>query len=400
MNKTYWRLPAVLAVLALMALSCKAAQEAVDNASPEETPAVLYTADSNLEPMPTSTRRPSATNEPGETEEPAASGAVEAILALDENGKSPTTAFGQGDAVYLVGNLNREQGANLRTAWTAVEAEGNPPDTLIQDFADQPFEPGGFWFRLEWPRPWALGQYRVDLYVDGELDQSLEYEVLETNTSGATIDTTLTTLDEAGLETATTFGAGDTFHLHFNLANAPADTPVKIIWMARQVEGMDPNSYINENTALMNNGANWHSIRQAQPWSAGEYQADLFIDSQLAQTVVFQVASTNPESIALADSYTARDEAGADLSTTFSPTDSIYVHFSLVEAPDDTAVTISMAAVDETGYHTFIDKYRDLFSSGEYYIYFTPDTTWTPGNYVLYLYVNGDPAEQIEIAVQ
>ena len=399
MKKIYWRWLAVLAALSLAALSCKVAQDAINgNEEIAETPAVLYTAASPLNPPPTATRQPTPTQDssgviPG-------SGVVSAHLALDETGEIPATAFGQGDAVYLVGTLNRSTGATLRTVWTAVDAEGNPPNTLIHDFEDQPFKAGAFWFRLEWPRPWTFGKYRADLYVDGVLDQSLDYDIVQTNTTGAIIESAITTLDEAGQEPATSYGAGDTFYVHFSLAGAPANIPVKVIWMARQAEGMDLNSYINENTSLMNNGANWHSIRQAQPWGAGEYQADLFINSELAQTVVFRVGPTNPQKIALANSYTARDEAGTDQTTIFSITDSIYVHFSLVDAPENTAVTISLAAVDSTGYHTFIDKYRDLFSSGEYYIYFSPATSWTPGNYVLYLYVNGDPAGQIQISVR
>jgi hypothetical protein len=406
-NHSLFRILPVLALLASTALGCKYVSSAVQHfGDGTPTPETQYTAAAVTAATPEDVSDPTRT--PGAPSAlvkatPAAPGegsGLTVYLAQDENGAVPADTFGQGDPVYVYGTLTLPEGANLRTAWTAVQAEGNEPNTLIYEYEDKAYQPGAFWFRLEWPRPWALGRYRVDVYMNGEIVQSLDYTVVNTNTAGATMDTPSLSTDQEGAQVVTSFSAADTFYVHFNLTAPDPDTPVRAVWSARSVEGLSPNSYINEFLALMNSGPNWLSIAQAQPWAVGDYGLDLYVNGELAQSLTFSVASTNPDGVALADAYTARDEAGSDTTEAFAPADAIYVHFSLADVPDDTRVTASLAAVDANGYNTYLDKFQDVFSSGDYYIYFTPETTWAPGKYIIYLYIDGDLDRQIELTVQ
>lgn len=385
----------IITSLALSGLACRWVNETLAG---EKTPTAQYTAAGPLEPTrtPVPTRR--ATGAPFSGT--GASSVVEAYLALDENGQQPVAAFGQGDPIYLYGVIDAPQGANLKTAWIATEAEGNAHNTLIYQFEDRSYQSGPFWFRLEWPRPWALGKYQARLYVDGKLDRTLDYEIAATNASGARLEGLTLTKDQEGKEPATAFGAGDTIHVQFNLVDAQPDTTVRVIWIARNVKGWQPNSYINEYAALMDSGPNWMSIRQAQPWEIGEYQADLFVNSQLVQSAPFTIEATNPSGAQLTNPFTARDEAGQDKTDAFTVDDSIYVHFSLANVSQDAAVTASLALVDKDGSQIFIDKFRQVFTGGDYYVYFAPTGVWTPGAYKIYLYVNGDPAESLQIKVQ
>jgi hypothetical protein len=397
MQHKKWGLLILLSSLAWAGLACRVASQAV---SDEPTPTREYSGAGPLEPTrtPVPTRRPQSTSNPSSGT--LNSSVVDAYLSFDESGQQPSTTFGQGDPVYLYGLLEAPNGANLKTAWIAVNAEGNEPNTLVYQFDEKSYQSGPFYYRLEWPRPWALGQYQAKLYVDGKLDRSLDYEVVETNTSGASIDGLTLTKDQEGKETAQAFGEGDTIYLQFNLANAQPDTPVRVIWIAKNVKGMKPNTYINEYAALMNSGPNWMSIRQAQPWELGEYQADLFVNSQLVQSAAYTIEKTNTTGAQMTNSFTAKDEAGADKTDIFTIDDSIYVHFSLANVPQDAAVIASMAKVDKDGSATFIDKYRDVFTAGDYYVFFAPNGPWEPGQYVVYLYVNGDLAQTLQIQVE
>jgi hypothetical protein len=403
MPKFQWWVLALVAILALGGAACRLTSEALENPG-DRTPTPQYNP-SGQEPeaTPTPTRRSprtTPTEEGGAASGPTTAAVTDLFLSLDEKGEQPSTTFGQGDPIYLYGLLDTPDAANLMAAWTAVEAEGNAPNTLIYQFPEESYPAGPFWFRLEWPRPWAFGRYNVKLYVNGRLERTLEYEITETNTSTASITDTYLALDQEGQQATQVFGPGDTFNLHFNLVDAAPDTPLRVIWSARNVEGWEPNSFINEYAALMSSGPNWMSIQQAQPWELGEYQAHLFINSQLAQTVPFTVTNTNTDGAAISSAFTARDEAGSDQTATFTTEDSIYVHFTLENAPTDAAVTVSLAQVDETGYHTFIDKYRQVFTNGDYYVFFTPTDTWKPGGYAIYVYVNGELSQTLEATVR
>ncbi|MFM8319782.1 MAG: hypothetical protein ACKOC5_02620 [Chloroflexota bacterium] len=387
-----WKGLLLVAILALGTLSCRVTQQFSNRAS-GETPTVEASE----------TAGPGAAVPPKRTPTPIKAGEGplgSVLLARDPGGQDPSETFGQGDPVYLYGTLDAPQGANLKTVWTAVETEDNPPDTPVYEFPEQSYQSGPFWFRLEWPRPWSFGSYQVDLYVDGELERSLSYRVEQTNPDGDTIEEPFLALSEDAAQVAEAFGPGDSFFVHFNLTAAAADTPVRVIWIAKQVEGLAPNSYLNEYTALMNSGPNWLNIVQAQPWAAGEYQADLYLNSQLEKSLAFSVQSTNTGGAAFSSAFLSNDEAGAQTTETFGTADSVYVHFSLAGLTEEANVAAAMAAVNAAGEHTFIDRYRESFSDGDYFIFFTPDGAWTPGTYVIYLYLNGDLAETLNLDIQ
>ncbi len=391
-----WRIALCCLVLAGSSLACRYFTQAVDKLSATPTGGAQYTAAAPpTEAIPATPGMAKAT--PGLAADE--SGLV-VYLAKDENGAEPANNFGQGDPVYVYGMLSLAEGANLHTVWTAVQAEGNQPNTLIYEYEDKPYQPGAFWFRLEWPRPWALGRYRVDIYMNGAIVQSLDYTIVNTNLAEAAITAPTLSKDQEGAAIVTAFNPGDTFFVQFDLDAPAADTPVRAVWSARQVEGLPANSYINEYLVLMNSGPNWLSIAQAQPWGLGDYGLDLYVNGQPSQSLTFSVVKSETPPVKLADAYTARDEAGEQATAEFSPADAIYVQLSLVDVPDDTQVTASLAAVDDTGYHTYIDKFQDVFSSGDYYIYFTPQSAWTPGKYVVYIYINGNLDRQLDLTVQ
>jgi serine/threonine-protein kinase len=100
------------------------------------------------------------------------------ITAFDQEGARPTTVFGPNDVFYIVGALvDAPEETTLKAVWIAADVEGKEPDTLIDEYEIN-MDGGGFWFSCSpTDPPWQKGTYRVEMYVDDELVDALEFEV-------------------------------------------------------------------------------------------------------------------------------------------------------------------------------------------------------------------------------
>lgn len=100
-----------------------------------------------------------------------------ATMARDAEGNQPTSTFSPDDTFYAVVELqNAPDDTTVRAAWTAVDVEGETENTKI-DSAEIPTGSDQLHFTLENNTPWPAGSYQVDLYLDGELEQTLEFQV-------------------------------------------------------------------------------------------------------------------------------------------------------------------------------------------------------------------------------
>jgi hypothetical protein len=101
----------------------------------------------------------------------------DAWMAADEAGTQRTTTFAQNATFYAIVNLaNAPDDTGVRAVWTAVEVEGTDPDTLI-DETELTTGSGNLVFQLSNDNLWPLGHYKVDLYLNEELDRALEFDV-------------------------------------------------------------------------------------------------------------------------------------------------------------------------------------------------------------------------------
>lgn len=102
---------------------------------------------------------------------------AEAWLSTDEAGSSRTTSFSQ-DAVFFaqVDLRNAPDDSLVKAVWTAVNVENTAPDFLIQE---NEISTGSavIFFQLSNTSLWPLGDYKVDLYLNGNLDKTLEFNV-------------------------------------------------------------------------------------------------------------------------------------------------------------------------------------------------------------------------------
>lgn len=100
-----------------------------------------------------------------------------AKMAKDPEGDQPTTTFAPEDTFYAVIDLdNAPEGTTVRAEWTAVDVEGTEPNTAI-DAAELTTGTNQLHFTLENDTPWPEGDYKVDLFIDGELEKTLAFEV-------------------------------------------------------------------------------------------------------------------------------------------------------------------------------------------------------------------------------
>jgi len=100
------------------------------------------------------------------------------VLAADEEGTLETTVFSPEDTFYCIVTLaNAPDDTTVRAAWTAVEVEGEEPDTLIDETETTSDGNDVLTFNLSLDSSWPVGKYKVDLYLNGTLDQTVEFEV-------------------------------------------------------------------------------------------------------------------------------------------------------------------------------------------------------------------------------
>jgi hypothetical protein len=100
----------------------------------------------------------------------------EAKLAKDEAGTKQTIIFDQADEFFLVGQLaNAPDDTKLRAVWTAVEADGVDPNYQLDE--KEVTGGGDFYFSLSNEQLWPTGKYKVDLYLNEELERTLEFTV-------------------------------------------------------------------------------------------------------------------------------------------------------------------------------------------------------------------------------
>ncbi len=101
-----------------------------------------------------------------------------AKLSPNESGSPETTAFNQDDyTVYCIVELaNAPSDTVVKAVWTAVDVEGVEPNFLI-DEASLTSGDATLTFDLTNNQLWPVGKYKVDLYLNGKLARTLEYQV-------------------------------------------------------------------------------------------------------------------------------------------------------------------------------------------------------------------------------
>jgi len=99
--------------------------------------------------------------------------------------------------------------------------------------------------------------------------------------------------DGSAVDPTTTFQPTDlVIHGVVTLANAPDDTKLKAVWTAVDAGGGQiKNQKITENEVTTGGTADF-TITSKDPWPAGSYKMDLYMNDTLVKTVPFTVAGS------------------------------------------------------------------------------------------------------------
>ena len=109
-------------------------------------------------------------------------------MSFDKPGKNITSTFSPKDDFYFVIDVVAAPvGTTLEARWVAVDVAGQDPDHEIEatlfEITEDDLDPneetydGYIYFKLNTVDKWPAGTYRVDLYVNERLTESLEFEV-------------------------------------------------------------------------------------------------------------------------------------------------------------------------------------------------------------------------------
>ena len=101
----------------------------------------------------------------------------DAWMSTDEDGAERVTVFAQDAEFYAQVDLqNAPDDTTLKAVWIAVEVQDTDPNFVINE-TEFATGDGLVHFTLSNDNLWPTGKYKVDLFMNGELANTLEFEV-------------------------------------------------------------------------------------------------------------------------------------------------------------------------------------------------------------------------------
>lgn len=99
-------------------------------------------------------------------------------MSFDEDGTQETTTFGQSDVFHAQVELNNApEDTSVKAIWIAVDVEDTEPNFEIFEY-EYVGSDGRIIFDLSQSSSlWPLGEYRVDIYLNGEFETSMTFYV-------------------------------------------------------------------------------------------------------------------------------------------------------------------------------------------------------------------------------
>ncbi len=108
--------------------------------------------------------------------------------------------------------------------------------------------------------------------------------------STANIKSARLSANESGDPETTVFKQDDfTVYCIVKLANAPSDTVVKAVWTAVDVEGVAPNTLIDQSELTSGDAELTFTLTNDQLWPVGQYKVDLYLNDKLDRTLEYRV---------------------------------------------------------------------------------------------------------------
>jgi hypothetical protein len=102
----------------------------------------------------------------------------EVYAAKSEDGAATSTFAPSDRTVHVVVKLNKmKAGTDVKFVWIAADVEGVTNKQLRTfEYTTKTLE-NKISAYLRWPQDWPRGRYRVEVYINGNLDRTIYYEV-------------------------------------------------------------------------------------------------------------------------------------------------------------------------------------------------------------------------------
>jgi len=214
----------------------------------------------------------------------------------------------------------------------------------------------------------------------------------------------------------TVFEQDEIFYILVDVANAPEDTVTKASWYAVNAEGVEPNHLIEE-AEFSGGGKVTFELSNTSLWPVGTYKADIFLDDELNQSLVFTVkgsSSPAPSSgsadstgtssgVALLDVYLVR-YLGEDFEriTTYSPEETFTCDVELTDYSKSTMVKVVWIAVDAEGVaaDSFLFEAEGTTSGQAMEFTLNNPNPWPTGQYAVEVYLDGEYQGRADFSVE
>jgi hypothetical protein len=311
------------------------------------------------------------------------------VAAPDDDQRTRT--YQPNDTLYAAVELLDAPGdTTTRATWTVVEGVGVAPETRL---LEQRIEGGAGRLVFEAAPedgPWPLGQYRVDLYVNGDRETSLAFEVR----SPATFRTARMVAGPQGESSVTAYAVTDTFYCAASLDRAPENTQVRAVWRALEVPGMEPEAVLGARELQSATGTLIFELPpEGDAWPLGLYQIELFVNGERKRTVKFEVRKPAIGRVTLAPNPDGRGSVDA-----YATTNTFYGVVELDSAPDGTDVRAVWSARGDDS--AMLGEETITGGTGTLVFALPPaDGAWPLGDYRFAVELDGDAAEHIDFAV-
>lgn len=88
----------------------------------------------------------------------------------------------------------------------------------------------------------------------------------------------------------TSFAPNEAFYAIVEVQNAPDDTTLRAVWIAADVEGVDPDFVIDE-ASITTEGMDTFTFDLSNDgnWPPGDYKVDIYLNDKLDRTLEFEV---------------------------------------------------------------------------------------------------------------
>ena len=211
------------------------------------------------------------------------------------------------------------------------------------------------------------------------------------------------------VEPTTVFAQEDQeIQLVVKVGNAPDDTQVKAVWSIVDVPGHEP-AVLYESPLTLNSGENvaHFSLTNDQPWPAGSYKVEIYLNDKLDQALEYQVEESEARTPSIESATLAKgssENEAVDPTSIFAPDDlELHLVVKVADAVEGTSLKAIWYVVEVQDYEPqAIDEVPYTLSGGENVADFTlaNDQPWPVGKYKVELYLNDQLVQTLKYEVQ